>query len=167
MHITLTLQSFLSRLCSKGDQRVKAVRNLSLSVYKGQITALLGHNGAGKTTTMSILTGKADSCCRLKSQETSFLHAGLYTPTSGAATINGHNVLTEMDRIRKSLGVCPQHNILFDRLTVSEHLRFFLRLQVSQFLWPYLLSWLDSVVDNPPHVCRVHLAGAVMRWKVK
>ena len=65
VHITLTLQSFLSRLCSKDGQRVKAVRNLSLSVYKGQITALLGHNGAGKTTTMSILTGKVDSCCRL------------------------------------------------------------------------------------------------------
>ena len=65
VHITLTLQSFLSRLCLKGGQRVKAVRNLSLSVYKGQITALLGHNGAGKTTTMSILTGKIDVCCRL------------------------------------------------------------------------------------------------------
>ena len=31
---------------------------MSLNIYKGQITALLGHNGAGKTTTMSILTGK-------------------------------------------------------------------------------------------------------------
>ncbi|MCG8625353.1 MAG: ATP-binding cassette domain-containing protein [Proteobacteria bacterium] len=31
--------------------------NISLNIYKGQITALLGHNGAGKTTTMSMLTG--------------------------------------------------------------------------------------------------------------
>ena len=52
------LQSIFSRLCSKGSQRVKAISNLSLAVYKGQITALLGHNGAGKTTTMSILTGR-------------------------------------------------------------------------------------------------------------
>ena len=65
--------------------------------------------------------------------------AGLYTPTSGSATINGHSVLTEMDQIRKSLGVCPQHNILFDQLTVSEHLRFFLRLKVS---CPNLLSYM-------------------------
>ena len=36
---------------------MRAVDNLSLDMYKGQITALLGHNGAGKTTTMSILTG--------------------------------------------------------------------------------------------------------------
>ena len=35
----------------------RAVDNMSLNMYKGQITALLGHNGAGKTTTMSILTG--------------------------------------------------------------------------------------------------------------
>jgi len=35
----------------------QAVDNLSLDIYKGQITGLLGHNGAGKTTTISILTG--------------------------------------------------------------------------------------------------------------
>ena len=37
----------------------QAVDNLSLDIYKGQITGLLGHNGAGKTTTISILTGRA------------------------------------------------------------------------------------------------------------
>ncbi|XP_047137876.1 phospholipid-transporting ATPase ABCA3 isoform X1 [Hydra vulgaris] len=83
-----------------------AVDRLSLNMYKGQITCLLGHNGAGKTTTMSILTG-------------------LYTPTSGTATINGKSIFKEMDRIRDSLGLCPQHNVLFDRLTVREHLEFF------------------------------------------
>lgn len=35
-----------------------AVNGLTVDIYEGQITALLGHNGAGKTTTMSILTGK-------------------------------------------------------------------------------------------------------------
>lgn len=40
-----------------GRKEVKAVRGVSLDLYKGEITALLGHNGAGKTTTMSILTG--------------------------------------------------------------------------------------------------------------
>ena len=84
---------------------------LSLQMYKGQITALLGHNGAGKTTTMSILTG-------------------LFTPTSGSAHINGKSILTDMDAIRESLGLCPQHNVLFDRLTVQEHLEFFINLKV-------------------------------------
>ena len=65
-----------------------AVDGLSLQMYKGQITALLGHNGAGKTTTMSILTG-------------------LFTPTSGSAHINGKSILTDMDAIRESLGTVP------------------------------------------------------------
>lgn len=42
----------------QGRERVKvAVNDLSLNIFKDQITVLLGHNGAGKTTTMSILTG--------------------------------------------------------------------------------------------------------------
>lgn len=81
-------------------------------MFQGHITALLGHNGAGKTTTMSILTG-------------------LFTPTTGSAYINGYSVLTDMDMIRQSLGICPQHNVLFDRLTVYEHLAFFSLLKVS------------------------------------
>ena len=74
---------------------VKAVNNLSLNLYEGQITAFLGHNGAGKTTTMSVLTG-------------------MHEPTSGTAYINGLNIHKDLDEIRKSLGFCPQHNVLFD-----------------------------------------------------
>ena len=47
----------------KKGVRKKAVNNLSLDIYKGQITILLGHNGAGKTTTMSILTGMVFYFC--------------------------------------------------------------------------------------------------------
>lgn len=42
-----------------GKKKV-AVNNMTLNMYEGQITALLGHNGAGKTTTMSILTGELE-----------------------------------------------------------------------------------------------------------
>ena len=65
----------------------------------------------GKTTTMSILTG-------------------LFPPTSGSAKINGKSTVTDIDDIRESLGLCPQHNVLFDRLTVKEHLEFFTALKV-------------------------------------
>ena len=105
-----SLTKVYSTSCGKHGVRKKAVDNLNLDVYKGQITALLGHNGAGKTTTMSILTG-------------------LFTPTEGTAIINGYNILTDMDLIRDSLGICPQHNVLFDRLTVREHLSFFMLLK--------------------------------------
>ncbi|KAM7436905.1 hypothetical protein ABFA07_013407 [Porites harrisoni] len=87
-----------------------AVDDLSLNIFKGQITALLGHNGAGKTTTISMLTG-------------------LFPPTTGSADVNGMSITSDMDAIRESLGLCPQHNVLFDRLTVKEHLDFFISLK--------------------------------------
>ncbi|XP_050394470.1 ATP-binding cassette sub-family A member 2 [Patella vulgata] len=87
-----------------------AVNKLSLNLYEGQITSFLGHNGAGKTTTMSILSG-------------------LIPPTSGYATIYDLDIRTDMDVIRQSLGMCPQHNVLFDRLTVNEHLWFYASLK--------------------------------------
>ncbi|XP_070701839.1 retinal-specific phospholipid-transporting ATPase ABCA4-like [Pempheris klunzingeri] len=83
-----------------------AVNCLNISFYEGQITSFLGHNGAGKTTTMSILTG-------------------LYPPTSGTAYIYGKDIRTDIDIIRSSLGMCPQHNILFNHLTVEEHILFY------------------------------------------
>ncbi|XP_022097183.1 ATP-binding cassette sub-family A member 1-like isoform X2 [Acanthaster planci] len=87
-----------------------AVNDLSFNFYEGQITSFLGHNGAGKTTTMSILTG-------------------LFPPTAGTAFIYGKDILTDITRIRKSLGMCPQHNVLFDYLTVEEHLWFYARVK--------------------------------------
>ncbi|KAJ8408339.1 hypothetical protein AAFF_G00257530 [Aldrovandia affinis] len=82
-----------------------AVNHLSLRFYEGQITSFLGHNGAGKTTTMSILTG-------------------LFPPTAGTIYVQGMDIRSDMDIIRKTLGVCPQHNVLFDILTVEEHVWF-------------------------------------------
>ncbi|XP_068604697.1 retinal-specific phospholipid-transporting ATPase ABCA4 [Brachionichthys hirsutus] len=83
-----------------------AVNCLNINFYEGQITSFLGHNGAGKTTTMSILTG-------------------LYPPTSGTAFIYGRDIRTDIDLIRSSMGMCPQHNILFKHLTVEEHILFY------------------------------------------
>ena len=56
---------------------------------------------------------------------------GLYTPTGGTAVINGYDIRSNMDQIRHNLGICPQHNVLFDRLTVLEHLKFFARIKVK------------------------------------
>uniref|UniRef100_A0A9J8BS26 P-type phospholipid transporter n=1 Tax=Cyprinus carpio carpio TaxID=630221 RepID=A0A9J8BS26_CYPCA len=87
-----------------------AVDGLTLGFYEGQITSFLGHNGAGKTTTMSILTG-------------------LFPPTSGTAYIMGKDIRSELSSIRRSLGVCPQHNVLFSMLTAEEHIWFYARLK--------------------------------------
>lgn len=50
-------------------------------------------------------------------------------PTSGQVYIYGEEFLKNFERTRKLLGYCPQYNVLFDRMTVREHLDFFARLK--------------------------------------
>ncbi|KAB0791349.1 hypothetical protein PPYR_03149 [Photinus pyralis] len=92
--------------CRKPE--IKAVNGINLTIYEGQITAILGHNGAGKTTLFNILTG-------------------LTAPSSGTAYVFGYDIrdAEDLDQIRRMTGVCPQHDILFDNLTPKEHLEFF------------------------------------------
>ena len=85
---------------------VVAVDDLDLDVYDGQITALLGPNGAGKTTTISMLTGMIES-------------------NAGDININGLSLREGLGQIRRSMGVCPQFDILWPTLTVFEHLQIY------------------------------------------
>jgi ATP-binding cassette subfamily A (ABC1) protein 3 len=107
--INLRIGIKIRNLSKKFGNKV-AVKNLSLNLYENQITVLLGHNGAGKTTAMSMLTG-------------------LISPTAGTAIINGFDIKTEIEEARRSFGFCPQHDVLFEELTVEEHLQFFCRLK--------------------------------------
>ncbi|CAH8651442.1 unnamed protein product [Schistosoma margrebowiei] len=93
----------LCKVYSNKQSTVVAVSGLTMNIYEGQITVLLGHNGAGKTTTLSILTG-------------------LYPPTSGTAYIYGHDIRNDIEGIHGNLGFCSQHDVLYDTLTVEEHL---------------------------------------------
>ena len=86
--------------------KVEALKGLALSMYEGEVTALLGSNGAGKSTTISILTG------RLK-------------PTFGDARISGKSILKDMSLIRTAMGVCTQHDTLWPLMTVKEHMVYF------------------------------------------
>lgn len=92
-----------------GKKRV-AVWDLTLNMYEGQITVLLGHNGAGKSTTLSMLTG-------------------LLPPSSGECYIGGYEISKDTSLIRRNLGLCPQHDVLFQGLTVEEHLYFYAALK--------------------------------------
>jgi ABC-type multidrug transport system ATPase subunit len=49
--------------------------------------------------------------------------------TDGYARIAGKDIRTQMPQIRMDMGICPQHNCLFDELTVREHLQFFSRIK--------------------------------------
>lgn len=87
-----------------------AVKELSMNIYENEITVLLGENGAGKSTVMSMLTG-------------------ILSPTAGTAFIRKEDIRAEMEKIRHEIGLCPQHNVLFNKLTVEEHLLFFGKLK--------------------------------------
>ncbi|PKU30094.1 atp-binding cassette sub-family a member 3 [Limosa lapponica baueri] len=105
-----------------GNKMKEAVKDLTVNMYEGQITVLLGHNGAGKTTTLSMLTGLSSALSRGRCVS---LLPGLHSPTSGQAYINGYEISQDMVLIRRSLGLCPQHDVLFDNMTVEEHLHFY------------------------------------------
>ncbi|XP_033746448.1 ATP-binding cassette sub-family A member 3-like [Pecten maximus] len=109
LHAGINISHLRKEFGSGKDKKV-AVADTSLNMYENQITVLLGHNGAGKTTTMSMITG-------------------FIPPTSGTAIINGSDIRKDIEGVRQSLGLCPQHNILYDNMTVEEHLWFFAKLK--------------------------------------
>lgn len=99
-----------------------AVRNSCFTVEQGKLLALLGQNGAGKSTTISMLSG--------------------LTPTSkGDALIYNLSVQKSISSIQKIMGICPQHDILFDDLTAREHIQLYAGLKgVPEEQWEPLLQ---------------------------
>ncbi len=104
------------------EENKVAVRNSCFFVEEGKLLALLGQNGAGKSTTISMLSG--------------------LTPSSaGDALIYNLSVKTGMSNIRKMMGICPQHDILFDDLTAREHIELYAGLKgVPQDQWEPLIQ---------------------------
>ncbi|XP_015501544.1 ATP-binding cassette sub-family A member 9-like [Parus major] len=98
----------IKKVYKKKDKKTEALRGLSLNIYEGQITALLGHSGAGKTTLLNVLSG-------------------LSFPSEGSATIYNYKLSETGDReeIRGMIGICPQFNTQFEVLTVKENLKAF------------------------------------------
>lgn len=90
----------LAKFGVKPPETVVAVQDFSMKARKGQIMVLLGANGSGKSTTLDAI-------------------AGLNSITSGAIEIDGTG----------GLGLCPQKNVMWDELTVYEHVRIFNQLK--------------------------------------
>lgn len=91
---------WLSSFNRRQNTQVHAVQDVSVNVVKGQIVALLGANGSGKSTTISAISG-------------------LEKVSSGLIQLDG----------TAGLGLCPQKNVLWDELTVREHVNLFSRLK--------------------------------------
>lgn len=111
-------KSYTSGIFSK-KKKVLAVDNLDLSARRGQIVALLGANGSGKSTTLDSI-------------------GGLRKLGKGTITIDGNG----------GLGIAPQRNVLWDNLTVQEHLRIFTQLKTSDALNDQTNADLDRLIDS-------------------
>lgn len=90
----------LPKIGIKPPETVMAVNDFSIKARKGQIMVLLGANGSGKSTTLDAISG-------------------LNTVTSGSIEVDGTG----------GLGLCPQKNVMWDELTVFEHVQIFNRLK--------------------------------------
>lgn len=90
---------------AKSYKGVAALKSLSMKVAKNSIFGFLGPNGAGKTTTIRLLLGLA-------------------RPTSGGATVFGHDIVREGVEIRRRIGYLAQEPHYYDHMTARETLRF-------------------------------------------
>lgn len=82
-----------------------AVDHLSFQVEPGKIYGFLGPNGAGKSTTMNIMTG-------------------YIAPTEGTVTINGYDIVKDLEEAKKCIGYLPEIPPLYQEMTVKEYLKF-------------------------------------------
>jgi ABC-type multidrug transport system ATPase subunit len=95
---------------SKKKKGKKALNGLNLVLQNNEIFGLLGPNGAGKTTFFSLLTG-------------------IYEPTSGNAFVGGYSIRDKIEKVQELIGYCPQFDLLWNDLSVEEHLYFYSRLK--------------------------------------
>ena len=83
-----------------------AVDRLNFRVAEGEVFGILGPNGAGKTTTIRIL-------------------ACLISPSTGSATVAGHDIVSNAQKIREVVGILTENPSLYERLTAYENMNFF------------------------------------------
>ncbi|PJF36222.1 MAG: export ABC transporter ATP-binding protein [Candidatus Thermofonsia Clade 1 bacterium] len=108
----VTIQNLTKRYPPRNGkgEGILAVKNLSLTIERGEIFSLLGPNGAGKTTTINMMSG-------------------LLEPTSGEVIIGGYAITKNPLAVKKLIGVVPQEIALYPELSARANLEFFGKLQ--------------------------------------
>ena len=122
----MTIPAIKIEAIHKNFGDLHALNGIDLTIEQGDFFGLLGPNGAGKSTLINIL-------------------AGLLKPTSGKTAIMGHDVITDYQAARMSLGVVPQELVFDPFFNVREMLRF----QAGYFgRGRENDAWVDEVIEN-------------------
>jgi ABC-2 type transport system ATP-binding protein len=109
MSVMVEVNHLVKTYSRPDGKEIRAVKDISLNINKGEIFSLLGPNGAGKTTTISMISG-------------------LVTPTSGDAKIGGFSITQQPMQAKRLIGVIPQEIALYLELSPRQNLMFFGRL---------------------------------------
>jgi ABC-2 type transport system ATP-binding protein len=134
----------------------EAVRDISLSIGKGEIYGFIGPNGAGKTTTISIM-------------------GGILAPTSGTVSICGIDMAAEPEAAKMRIGFIPDRPYLYEKLTAMEFLKFtadlyhmdkavFLKKAAELLDLFSLKDWGDHLIESFSHGMkqRLIMVGALL-----
>lgn len=142
----MTIPAIKIEAIHKNFGDLHALNGIDLTIEQGDFFGLLGPNGAGKSTLINIL-------------------AGLLKPTSGKTAIMGHDVITDYQAARMSLGVVPQELVFDPFFNVREMLRF----QAGYFgRGRENDAWVDEVIENlgltdKAHINMRKLSGGMKR----
>jgi len=111
------------KIYKKRFGRIVAVDRITFSVKRGEIFGFLGPNGAGKSTTIRML-------------------CGIITPTSGYGRVAGHDIFSDAEEIKHSIGYMSQKFSLYEDMTPFENIRFYLGIYNVPFKqWEDRIEW--------------------------
>lgn len=127
MNDPVVVQGLSKTFHDKSRGAVHAVQGIDFTCRAGEIFGLLGANGAGKTTTLRMLST-------------------ILTPTTGIATIMGHDVISESLQVRRNLGFYSATTALYPRLTARETIEFFAR--INQYPEEQVAARVEALIER-------------------
>jgi len=127
MTAPISVRELCKTFFDEGRGEIRAVNSINFECHEGEVFGLLGANGAGKTTTLRMLST-------------------IIAPTSGSATVLGHDVVTDAEGVRRNLGFYSASTALYPRLTARETIEFFA--QINQYPSDRVADRVDYLIER-------------------